>query len=250
MLQPWIYPLPLALLAILLGALLLWKQRRIIGVALIGMAVLGLYLLSTPAISDALAGSLERQYGPVPVDELPRTDAIVVLGGGVDPPARPREGADLGYAADRVWHGAAVYRAGRAPLVITTGARPYAGRGDSAAETARDLLLRLGVPGSALVVRGDSTSTREDALTVREAMEQRRIEDVLLVTSAVHMPRAVATFRAAGIRLWPASTDHEVVAPARRGVWAWLPYHRAFTRSNHAWHEYAGMLYYRLRGWV
>lgn len=250
MLQPWIYPLPLALLGILLGAFLLWKQRRIIGVALIGMAVAGLYLLSTPAVSDALAGALERQYGPVPVDELPRTDAIVVLGGGVDPPARPRKDADLGHAADRVWHSAALYGAGRAPLVITTGARPYEDRGDSAAETARDLLLRLGVPESALVVRGDSTSTREDALTVREAMEQRRLKDVLLVTSALHMPRAVTTFRAVGVRVWPASTDHEVVAPARRGVWAWLPYHRAFARSNRVWHEYAGMLYYRLRGWV
>lgn len=250
MLQPWFYPLPLALLAILLGAFLLWKQWRIVGAALIGMAVLGLYLLSTPAISDELAGSLERQYGPVPADELPRTDAIVVLGGGVLPPARPREGADLGHAADRVWHGAALYRAGRAPLVITTGARPYVDRGESAADATRDLLQRLGVPESALLVRGDSTSTREDALTVREAMEQRQLEDVLLVTSALHMPRAVATFRAAGIRVWPAPTDHEVVRPARRAVWTWLPYHQAFVRANRAWHEYAGMLYYRLRGWV
>lgn len=250
MLQPWIYPLPLALLAILIGTLLLWKQRRIIGAGLIGLAVAGLYLLATPAISDALAGSLERQYGPVPVDELPRTDAIVVLGGGVLPPARPRDDADLGQAADRVWHGAAVYRAGRASLIIVTGARPYVDSGDSAAETTRDLLQRLGVPESALVVRGDSTSTREDALTVREAMEQRQLEDVLLVTSALHMPRAVATFRAVGIRVWPASTDHEVVQPARRGVWAWLPYHQAFARANRAWHEYAGMLYYRLRGWI
>lgn len=250
MLQPWFYPLPLALLVILIGTFLLWKQRRIAGVALVGMAVAGLYLLSTPAISDALAGSLERQYGPVAVDELPRTDAIVVLGGGVQPPARPRKDADLGHAADRVWHGAAAYRAGRAPLVIVTGARPYVDRGESAAEATRGLLPRLGVPESALAVRGDSTSTREDALTVREAMEQRRLEDVLLVTSALHMPRAVATFRAAGIRVWPAATDHEVVAPARRGMWAWLPYHRAFARSNRVWHEYAGMLYYRLRGWV
>lgn len=250
MLQPWIYPLPLALLAVLLGTFLLWKQRRIVGAGLIGLAVVGLYLLSTPAISDALAGSLERRYGPIPVDEQPRRDAIVVLGGGVLPPARPREGADLGHAADRVWHGAALYRAGRAPLVITTGARPYVDRGESAADTSRDLLQQLGVPESALVARGDSTSTREDALTVREAMEQRQLEDLLLVTSALHMPRAVATFRAAGMRVWPASTDHEVVEPAQRDVWSWLPHHRAFERANRAWHEYAGMLYYRLRGWV
>lgn len=250
MLQPWIYPLPLALLAILVGTLLLWKQRRVIGAGLIGLAVAGLYLLSTPAISDALAGSLERQYGPLPVEELPRTDAIVVLGGGVLPPARPRDGADLGQAADRVWHGAALYRAGRAPLVIVTGARPYVDRGDSAAAATGSLLQRLGVPGSALVVRGDSTSTREDALTVLQAMEQRQLEHVLLVTSALHMPRAVATFRAAGIRVWPASTDHEVVQPARRDTWAWLPYPRAFARANRAWHEYVGMLYYRLRGWI
>lgn len=250
MLQPWVYPLPLGLVVIAAGGLLLWNQRRIVGAVLVGIGVAGLYGLSTPALSDALAGRLEQRYGPVPVAELPTADAVVVLGGGVLPPAWPRTGPDLGAAADRLWHGAAVHRAGRAPLVITTGARPYANPGASAAESAREVLVRLGVPADAVVLREDSTSTREDALAVRDELERRELDGILLVTSALHMRRALAAFRAVDVRAWPAPTDHETVQPVRRDVWSWLPYHWAFARSNRAWHEYVGLLYYRLRGWA
>ena len=250
MLQPWIYPLPLGLLLIVAGAVLLWFDRRIVGAVLAGIGVAGLYALSTPAVSDLLVGRLEQRYGPLPVAELPARDAVVVLGGGVMPPAWPRKGPDLGDAADRLWYGAAVYRGGRAPLVITTGARPYANPGPSAAESARDVLVGLGVPAAAIGARDDSTSTREDALAVRDELAGRDLDGVLLVTSALHMPRALAAFSAVDVSAWPAPTDHETVEPVRRGVWSWLPYHWAFERSNRAWHEYVGMLYYRLRGWA
>lgn len=250
MLHPWIYPLPLGLLLVVIGGLLLWLHWRIVGAALAAIAVIGLYLLSTPAVSDVLVARLEQRYGPLPAAELPATDAIVVLGGGVSPPAWPRRGPDLGDAADRLWYAAAAYRAGKAALVITTGARPYANPGDSAATAARDVLTGLGVPADAIVPRDDSTSTRDDVLAVRDELERRELDSVLLVTSALHMQRALAAFRAAEVRVWPAPTDHQSVQPARREAWSWLPYPWAFERSNRAWHEYAGLLYYRLRGWA
>ena len=85
---------------------------------------------------------------------------------------------------------------------------------------------------------------------MRDELAQRELDDVLLVTSALHMERALATFRAAEVRVWPAPTDHETVQPVRSDVWSWLPYHWAFERSSRAWHEYVGLLYYRLRGWA
>lgn len=250
MLQPWIYPLPIGLLLVVAGALLLWHRWRIAGGTLVAVAVIGLYLLSTPVVATALAGELERRFGPVAVGELPRADAIVILGGGVSPPARPRAAADLGRSFDRVWFGARLFRAGLAPLVITTGARPYADDGVSAAVATRELLQQLGVPRTAVETRGDSRSTREDALAVSAELERRGLEDVLLVTSALHMPRALAAFHALNVQVWPAPTDHEVIAAGRSGTWSWLPYPWAFALTNRAWHEYVGMLYYRLRGWI
>ncbi|MDX1610122.1 MAG: YdcF family protein, partial [Halofilum sp. (in: g-proteobacteria)] len=114
----------------------------------------------------------------------------------------------------------------------------------------RELLQQLGVPRAAVATRGGSRSTRDDALAVSAELERRGLEDVLLVTSALHMPRALATFQALNVQAWPAPTDHEVVAVARSGSWSWLPYPWAFALSNRAWHEYVGTLYYRLRGWI
>lgn len=251
MVEPWIYPLPLALVVIALGALLLWRDRRVSGALLIGIAVIGLYGLSTPAVSDRLVASLEQRYPPPGMEDLPPVDAIVVLGGGVQPAAEPRTGPDLGAAADRLWHGAELYRAGKAPLVIVTGARPYEDLGPSAAEAARDVLVRLGVPRGAIVLRPDSTSTYEDAVAVRGEIGARTgVDTLLLVTSAMHMQRAMITFQALGLQVWPAPTDRRAVRPARRGEWPWLPSHVAFADANHAWHEYVGLLYYQLRGWI
>lgn len=247
----WVYPLPLALILILIGTVLLWRGRRWIGVVAVGLAVAVLYLLSTPAISNVLVAGLEDRIGPVSMEELPAADAIVVLGGGVLPAAKPRAGPDLGSAFDRVWQGADLFRAGKAPRVIVTGARPYEDAGPSAALAASDLLVRLGVPRSAIVVRDDATSTREDALAVQAVTHVRDdIDTLLLVTSAMHMPRALATFQAIGLQAWPVPTDRQHVDPAFRGVWSWLPHHSAFASSNRAWHEYVGVLYYRVRGWI
>ncbi|MDZ7829428.1 MAG: YdcF family protein [Halofilum sp. (in: g-proteobacteria)] len=251
MLQSWIYPLPLALVLVVIGSLLLWRERRIIGSLLVAIAVVGLYLLSTPAVSDRLVASLEDRFGPGAVAEMPRADAIVVLGGGVIPAAPPRTRPDLTHMADRLWYGADLYRGGKAPLVITTGARPYVDDGPSAADAAADVLVRLGVPRGSIIVLPDSTSTREDAVAVRAELAKRGgVQALLLVTSALHMPRALTTFRAIGLQAWPAPTDRLVVEPPVRDQWSWLPDHAAFARANRAWHEYVGMAYYRMRGWM
>ena len=61
---------------------------------------------------------------------------------------------------------------------------------------------------------------------------------------------ALTTFRAIGLQAWPAPTDRQLVEPAVRGQWSFLPSHAAFARANRAWHEYVGMAYYRMRGWM
>lgn len=245
-----VQPLPLALLLTALGTLLLWYGRRVSGAVLVGIAVAGLYLLATPLVSDLLVGSLERRFPPPAFEELPNADAIVVLGGGIQPAAPPRRAANLTHAADRIRHGAALYHAGKARWIITTGARPYPGTADNAAEAAADLLADLGVPRGDIVARAESTSTRHDARAVAEVMRSHAVGDVLLVTSALHMPRALATFQAAGISAWPAPTDYEVTDPPIAGNLRWFPDPGAFFRSSRAWHEYVGMRYYRMRGWI
>jgi len=245
-----VYPLPLALLLILLGVLLFWRRRRALATTVTAIAVLGLYLLSTPAVSDALRGALEHRFATDRLDRIPRADAIVVLGGGILPAAPPRRNADLTSEADRIRFGAALYRAGKAPLVITTGKRPFASVGPTAAQAAADFLVEMGVPKRDIVAAGDSADTHEDAIAVQGVLARREIDQVLLVTSALHMPRAYAVFRKAGIDAIPIPTDFEVLDVTRDDLYRWLPDARAFFGSSRAWHEYLGLLYYRMKGWI
>jgi len=245
-----VYPLPLALLLILLGVLLFWRRRRALATTVTAIAVLGLYLLSTPAVSDSLRGALERRFRPDRPDHIPRAGAIVVLGGGIEPATPPQRTANLTYAADRIRFGAALYRAGKAPLVITTGRRPYANAGPTAAQAAAGFLEELGVPKDAIVAAGDSADTHEDAIVVQGALARHDVHKILLVTSALHMPRAYAVFRKADIDAVPVVTDIEVTNVTPDNIYRWLPDARAFYGSNRAWHEYVGLLYYRLEGWI
>jgi uncharacterized SAM-binding protein YcdF (DUF218 family) len=83
-------------------------------------------------------------------------------------------------------------------------------------------LVSLGVPPDAVQVEDHSRSTYENARQTAQLLEQQKLQQVLLVTSALHLPRALATFRAAGIDALPAPTDFEVM-PQPPHLLRWLP---------------------------
>ena len=250
MLQQLAHPLTITLGLLALALVLLLMRRRFIGIGLVLLALVWSWALATPAVSDALRGSLERHFPPTSIDQIPTADAIVVLGGGVQPRAGQRLGPNLGSAADRLWFGARLYDAGKAPLVIVTGSRPYVDGGPSAADAAAEILRSLGVPADDIIAPGRSIRTYTDALIVDEIAEQRGFGRLLLVTSALHMPRARATFKAVGVPVYPAPTDYEVAGVARTGEYRWLPTTDAFWHSSHAFHEYVGRIWYRYKGWL
>ena len=70
------------------------------------------------------------------------------------------------------------------------------------------------------------------------------------MTSALHMYRALATFRSAGVRAIPSATDFEGVGEGRQTVLDWLPNAAALERTTRALKEYLGILAYALRGWI
>ena len=250
MLQQLAHPLTATLGLLGLAILLLLLQRRRSAILLLLVAFAGTWLLATPTISQKLMHSLESRYPPTTIDRIPTADAIVVLGGGVSPQAPPRNGPDLNQGAGRIWFGAQLYAAGKAPMVITTGMRPYTDKGQTAAAAGAEVLQAFGVPERAIVAPGTSLRTRADVEVVRGIVESEGLAHVLLVTSALHMPRSVATFRKAGVRVFPAPTDFEVVESPETSAFPWLPDNEAFWQSGRALHEYIGIAWYRWKGWI
>jgi uncharacterized SAM-binding protein YcdF (DUF218 family) len=116
-----------------------------------------------------------------------------------------------------------------------------------AAEIA-DLLVEWGVPRAAIVEEGASRTTSENAVQVARLLRTRGLRRVLLVTSALHMRRALAAFRAEGVEAIPSPCDALATARPRRGPLDWLPRPEALQRTHDALWELLGLAAYRVTG--
>ena len=239
-------------LSILLGLLALGFARRRSGrlaAASGALALLVLVVPSLPAVSDALVASLERGYPPADPAEAPEADAVVVLGGSLATGLPPRRGPELVDASDRVLHAARLHRAGKAPLVVATGGRlPWSAAKRSDAAEMTELLVEWGVPREAILLEERSRTTAENAAETARLLRPRRARRVLLVTSSLHMRRALEAFRAEGLEVVPSACDALVAGPPVAGVFAFLPAPAALARTHRALKELLGLAFYRVTG--
>lgn len=249
---------PLALGCFLLVAALVAYRWRRVQALLIVAALAVIWVPSTRCAAGALGRPLEWKYPGT--NDLPSVDAIVVLGGSAGPALPPRTGVELGESGDRLLRAAELYHLGKAPIVLVSGGRtPWSDLGGSEAEDMSVLLERFGVPRGAIVKEDGSRNTRENAQQTKNLLEQRGLRRILLVTSALHMPRAFALFERAGLEVTPAPTDFYLVRVGRRGsgkthagewIFQIVPEVGNLSRSTDALKEYLAMAYYRMRGLV
>jgi len=164
--------------------------------------------------SNRFVGGLEQEYvyGPEGFDGIPQADAIVLLGGSTLSAIPPRITVEVEEQGDRVLFAAELFKRGKAPKIITTGGlvAKWDGRSYYEASDAAELLLQLGVPREAIEEENRSMTTGENALFVKKMIEGRGVKRILLVTSALHMPRAMKMFSILGVEVIPAPTDYSV----------------------------------------
>lgn len=247
-------PLVLALVLWTLALALVWRGRRRLGLGVGLLVVLGLWVVATPLVATALAYPLERRFPAVLAEQAPQADAIVLLGGGLSgarPPVRPS--FNLRGGADRVWHAAALFKAGKASwLLVAGGNQPGTEGVEVEAEAMRSMLLTLGVPAAAIRMEGLSRSTAENARQSLGLIRAVGAKRVLLVTSAMHMPRALRIFEAelsgSGVTLLPASTDVKALPDSLHPLGRWLPDADSLRTSTAALKEYLGLAVMELRG--
>lgn len=257
----FLYPLGLSCLLMVLGILLLlFKKPRRVAALPILLALCVILLSSNGWVSTWLVRSLETQYRPT---DIPTADAIVVLGGATKSAFSPRPWVEVNEEGDRVLYGAKLYRDGKAPKVILSGGRiewdqssPVSGKSES--EDMAELMQTMGVPATAILEDRTSLNTRENALNVQQLMQQNRIQRILLVTSALHMPRSMMIFRKLGIEPIPAPTDFLVadkeVKDVGNGLQSivlnLLPEAERMRGTTRALKEYLGIVVYQMRGWA
>ena len=224
-----------------------WRHHGRAAIISGAAAITWLWLWSTPAGSLWIRTPLESQHPALPVAALPDADAIVVLGGAVSPPEVSRSDVDLGSGADRVWHAARLYHAGKAPLIVLSGGSDPADSSMSEAEAMQLFLRDLGVPDSAMLLETRSRNTRENAEYSSQLLRAHKLHHILLVTSALHMQRALGEFSAQGLEVTPAVTDVEGGQPPPI-PWRYLPDAESLAASARALKEWVGQWVVIVRG--
>lgn len=202
------------------------------------MALVWLWVWSLPFVSFGLRGALEGDYPAQSIASFPQAGAIVVLGGVINPPDTQQMSPNLSAAADRLRIAAQLYHAGKAPLVVLSGGSDLKLHLTSEAEAMRVFMGELGVANGVMLLEESSRNTSENARFTSSLLRKRGIEPVLLVTSALHMQRALRHFEDEGIQVIPVATDHE--ARAVSGWKQWLPDADALDGSARALKEWVG----------
>jgi len=245
----WIYPLGTSVLLLTAALVLLTLRRHRLAVGLLAGGLAWLWFWSMPVVADRAVAWLEHDWSYRPVDACTAADAIVVMGGAFSSGLGEWPYPDAGGNIDRYWHAARLLHAGCAPWVILSGGRNPA-RPDSLSEAQSGalFLIDLGVPKSALLLDNEARTTADNASNIARMLVERGLEEVLLVTSAVHMRRSLAAMQAAGVSAIPVPTDFSVTRQPAWSIRRLLPSAGALSRSTAAIHEIVGLWVYRVTG--
>lgn len=251
-------PLPLCLALTLVGSLLLcWSRRQRLGKVLVTIATLTLAMLSLDGTANRLIEPLERIYPALDpatlVHMAPQraaadaSDAIrwvVVLGGGhATDPNIPATSQLSETTRTRLLEGILYLRALPGSRLIVSGGA-YLDPVPEAVVMAQVARL-YGVDDHALVLESQALDTEEEAVLIQPMVGRDRF---LLVTSACHLPRAMALFLKRGLDPLPAPVDFQGSKPQMSYPRHFFPNTRSLSKSERAIHEFLGLAWARLKG--
>jgi len=213
----------LLLLCLLVGVFLLLRGRRR-GELLVVLSAIGLLLLSVAPIGPAMLLALEQRF-PRPATLPEKIDGIVVLGG---------------IALAR--------RYPEAKLALVGGEGGFLPLGFAESRATLGFVVDEGIAPARVVIEEKSRSTHENAVYAKEIVRPGAGAKWVLVTSAYHMPRAVATFRAAGWPLIPYPVDYKI--DPETGLRPNFSLLDGLSAATLAGKEWAGLFAYRVMGWT
>jgi uncharacterized SAM-binding protein YcdF (DUF218 family) len=231
-----------------IGALLLLLQRQHAGTLVFSFGVVLLLVFGYSPAGNVLLLTLTERF-PAWHSDGHDPDGIIILGGAIDSETTAARGAlELNGAAERITAMLELARQfPKARILFTGGSGNLIERSVAEAPIAGDLLKRFGVAPDRITLESASRTTAENAAFSRDLVSPKPDQRWLLVTSAFHMPRSMAVFRAAGFNVVAYPVDW------RTKGWsdAAMPFDTlafGLNRTDTAVHEWTGLIGYWLTG--
>lgn len=229
------------------GIVLLLTRWKRAGVRLMAASIVLMLLAGFLPIGIILAYPLETRFPPWdPARGTP--DGIVVLGGAINPSlSRIYRATQLNENAERVTVIAKLARDfPNARIVYSSGDASLSGIAGREAHYLYPLLQTFGVPRDRVILEDAARNTYENATFTKALIKPKPGEHWLLVTSAMHMPRAMGCFRRVGFPVEAYPVDWHMGPRPRLRFFDQLS--SGLSSLDDAVHEWLGLIVYRMTG--
>jgi len=235
---PFIFPPGVFIAAVLLSGIFFLARKRLKAGWMLVFFGTVMWIAATGLVFNLLCEPLEAAFD---VPQRLKGDVIIVLGGGINEEAADVTGVgtpspDL---MERIVGTVTVYN--RMPVsIIASGG--HSSRKISEATVIKRYLMELGVPQHMIIVEGNSRNTMENATYSKAICEMFGFTSPVVVTSDLHMRRAVASFRKIGLDVTPVPVGSKA---GHTFSWRHLLPADYRTLRMVLW-EYVGYVYYEL----
>lgn len=207
-----------------------------------------LYLISIEPVKDLLLLPLENRYPPLKEDVVDNNTLIVVLGGGIyDKSPEEKNFASLTPdALKRLFYAYRLFLKHGGGLGLSGGRVFKNSMVPSEAEVMAKILNELKIPEEVIFLDDKSLDTFENAKNIGALVKEKDFKNIVLVTSAYHMPRSVMLFEKMGVKVTPAPTDYKTDRTDYQFE-SFLPKMHYLKDTWLAVHEYFGIVFYKFK---
>ncbi len=236
-------PIPLILILLIIGICILYVNHNAwLGKLLVVIAAVILIVFTTPWIPNLMLHNLEKEYPPLTIAPKTVID-IVVLGAGNGGYSNYPANDQLSSASlSRLVEGIRLHEQIKDSKLILSGGRIFGSPPDS--KIMNNVATMLGVKPENILMEAGSRDTYQEAINLKKILGTKPF---ILVTSAYHMPRAMALFQHQGMHPIAAPTQL-LLGKKRFTVKNYLPNSIYLLYSDIAFHEYLGVLWNKLSG--
>ncbi|NPA37492.1 MAG: YdcF family protein [Chlorobi bacterium] len=180
-----------------------------------------------------------------------KSDVCVVLGG-MSTYHEPTGRIRFNQSADRILQAVDLYEKGYIKrIIISGGTARLIRKNRPEAIHLKDFLVSIGIPADSVLIDSLSRNTYENSINTMNLINKHNWnKNIILVTSGYHMKRAEGCFRKAGFTVFPYTTDP--LAPVSKITFSdfFLPSSGVLYNWNALTHEWAGIIMYKLKGYM
>lgn len=217
-------PLSIGVILVFIALIFLYLNKNKKAKKYLTLSILWLILISWSPFGNLMLRPLESSYPKL--EKIPSNIEYILLLGG----DRNR----------RAWEALRLYHQIPNVKVITSGYSLHDKVSD--AKKTASLLIESGIPKHKILMQEKAKTTYEEALWMKKRIKNKPF---ILVTAAYHMPRSMLLFKKAGLN--PIAAPADFNSEAEGGVLSMLM-SKHLKKTERAWHEYLGMLVYKLQG--